>query len=122
MEEIFLSPGTKNLRPDVVTWTSRLGGYSKKKQYKRCIEIFEEMIDSGCYPDGGTTRVLYIDSVGPGNFVSTYPFTRNSVGAWAVSPGSLPNKVWPSLVETKPGQTRSICGQKVVVLISSINK
>jgi len=49
---------TKNLKPDVVTWTSRLGTYSRKKQYTRCLEIFEEMIDAGCHPDGGTAKVL----------------------------------------------------------------
>lgn len=58
MEELFMSLSYKNFRPDVVTWTSRLGAYSRMKQYTRCIEIFEEMIDSGCYPDGGTAKVL----------------------------------------------------------------
>ena len=58
MEELFLSLGTKNLVPDVVTWTSRLGAYSKKKQYRKCLEIFEEMIDAGCHPDGGAAKVL----------------------------------------------------------------
>jgi pentatricopeptide repeat protein len=24
----------------------------------RCLEIFEEMIDAGCHPDGGTAKVL----------------------------------------------------------------
>ena len=58
MEELFQSLPTKSLKPDVITWTSRLGAYSRKKLYKRCFEIFEEMIDSGCYPDGGTAKVL----------------------------------------------------------------
>lgn len=58
MEELFLLLRAKNLEPDVVTWTSRIGAYSRKKLYKRCLEIFEEMIDAGCYPDGGTAKVL----------------------------------------------------------------
>ncbi|KAL1537570.1 hypothetical protein AAHA92_30066 [Salvia divinorum] len=58
MEEVFASIAAKNLTADAVTWTSRLGAYSRKKQYVRCIKIFEEMIDSGCYPDSGTARVL----------------------------------------------------------------
>lgn len=58
MEDIFLSITKKNLKPDVVTWTSRIGAYSRKKLYLKCLEIFEEMIDSGCFPDGGTAKVL----------------------------------------------------------------
>ncbi|KVH92022.1 Pentatricopeptide repeat-containing protein, partial [Cynara cardunculus var. scolymus] len=58
MEEIFRLLPAKNLQRDVVTWTSRLGAYSRKKLYTRCLEIFEEMITHGCYPDGGTARVL----------------------------------------------------------------
>jgi pentatricopeptide repeat protein len=58
MEGIFQSLPSKNLKPDVVTWTSRLGAYSRKKLYARCLEIFEEMIDAGCHPDGGTAKVL----------------------------------------------------------------
>lgn len=58
MEELFQSLPIKKLKPDVVTWTSRLGAYSRKKLYTRCLEIFEEMIDAGCYPDGGTAKVL----------------------------------------------------------------
>uniref|UniRef100_A0A7N0UEK2 Pentatricopeptide repeat-containing protein n=1 Tax=Kalanchoe fedtschenkoi TaxID=63787 RepID=A0A7N0UEK2_KALFE len=58
MEEAFASLESKHLEPDVVTWTSRIGGYARKKQYHRCLEIFEEMIDAGCYPDGGTIKVL----------------------------------------------------------------
>ncbi|GLT55509.1 hypothetical protein SLA2020_286240 [Shorea laevis] len=54
----FQSLPTNSLKPDVVTWTSRLGAYSRKKLYKRCFEIFEEMIDAGCYPDSGTAEVL----------------------------------------------------------------
>lgn len=58
MEEIFRLLPSKKLQRDVVTWTSRLGAYSRKKQYSKCLEIFEEMITDGCYPDGGTARVL----------------------------------------------------------------
>ena len=58
MEELFQMLPSKGLKPDVVTWTSRIGAYSKKKLYVRCLEIFEEMIDAGCYPDGGTAKVL----------------------------------------------------------------
>ncbi|KAE9455560.1 hypothetical protein C3L33_12531, partial [Rhododendron williamsianum] len=58
MEELFRLLPVKKLKPNVVTWTSRLGAYSRKKQYNRCLEIFEEMIDDGCYPDGGTCKVL----------------------------------------------------------------
>uniref|UniRef100_A0A803L4Z6 Pentatricopeptide repeat-containing protein n=1 Tax=Chenopodium quinoa TaxID=63459 RepID=A0A803L4Z6_CHEQI len=58
MEQLFHSLGDKKLKPDVVTWTSRLGAYSRKKQYKMSLEIFEQMIDAGCFPDGGTAKVL----------------------------------------------------------------
>ncbi|KAL0721065.1 hypothetical protein Bca4012_035664 [Brassica carinata] len=58
VEELFEEVKERKLRPDVVTWTSRMGGYSRKKLYVRCLEIFEEMIDSGCVPDGGTAKVL----------------------------------------------------------------
>ncbi|CAA7021560.1 unnamed protein product [Microthlaspi erraticum] len=58
VEELFVELKEKNFRPDVVTWTSRIGGYSRKKLYVKCLEIFEEMIDSGCAPDGGTAKVL----------------------------------------------------------------
>lgn len=58
MEGLFQSLPAKRLKPDVVTWTSRLAAYSRKKLYRRCLEIFEEMIDAGCYPDGGTAKVL----------------------------------------------------------------
>ncbi|KAA0043186.1 pentatricopeptide repeat-containing protein [Cucumis melo var. makuwa] len=58
MEELFQLLPAKNLEPDVVTWTSRIGAYSRKKLYKRCLELFEKMIDAGCYPDGGTAKVL----------------------------------------------------------------
>lgn len=59
VEELFEEVKEKRkLRPDVVTWTSRMGGYSRKKLYVKCLEIFEEMIDSGCVPDGGTAKVL----------------------------------------------------------------
>lgn len=58
MEQLFHSLRDKDMKPDVVTWTSRLGAYSRKKQYKVCIEIFEQMIDAGCFPDGGTAKVL----------------------------------------------------------------
>lgn len=58
MEKIFRLLPVKNLQRDVVTWTSRLGAYSRKKQYTKCLQIFEEMITDGCYPDGGTARVL----------------------------------------------------------------
>ncbi|PWA55630.1 tetratricopeptide repeat (TPR)-like superfamily protein [Artemisia annua] len=58
MEEIFQTLPTKKLQKDVVTWISCLGAYSRKKQYTRCLEIFEEMIIDGCYLDGGTARVL----------------------------------------------------------------
>lgn len=58
MEDLFQLLPSKGLKPDVVTWTSRIGAYSKKKLYVRCLEIFEEMIDAGCYPDGGTAKVL----------------------------------------------------------------
>lgn len=43
---------------DVVSWTSRMGGYARKKEYGKCLEIFEEMVDAGCYPDAGTAKVL----------------------------------------------------------------
>ncbi|OMO71581.1 hypothetical protein CCACVL1_18152 [Corchorus capsularis] len=58
VEELFQLLPAKNLIPDVVTWTSRIGAYSRKKLYTRCLEIFEEMVDAGCYPDGGTAKVL----------------------------------------------------------------
>lgn len=58
VEELFDEVKERKLRPDVVTWTSRMGGYSRKKLYVKCVEIFEEMIDSGCVPDGGTAKVL----------------------------------------------------------------
>lgn len=58
MEGLFQSLPVKKLTPDVVTWTSRIGAYSRKKLYRKCLQIFEEMIDSGCYPDGGTAKVL----------------------------------------------------------------
>lgn len=58
MEQLFNSLGDRNMKPDVVTWTSRLGAYSRKKQYNVCLEVFEEMIDAGCFPDGGTAKVL----------------------------------------------------------------
>lgn len=58
MEEVFDCLKSKNLTADVVTWTSRMGAYSRKKQYMKCLEIFEEMVDAGCYPDGGTAKVL----------------------------------------------------------------
>lgn len=58
MEELFGSLEGKKLKADVVTWTSRMGAYSRKKQYMKCLEIFEEMVDAGCFPDGGTAKVL----------------------------------------------------------------
>jgi pentatricopeptide repeat protein len=41
-------------RPDPI----RIGAYARKKDYTRCLEIFEEMVDAGCYPDAGTAKVL----------------------------------------------------------------
>ncbi|KAK6931926.1 Pentatricopeptide repeat [Dillenia turbinata] len=58
MKELSGSLSTKNLEPDVVMWTLKLRAYSKKKQYKKCLKIFEEMIDVGCYLDGGTAKAL----------------------------------------------------------------
>uniref|UniRef100_A0ACD5V6I7 Uncharacterized protein n=1 Tax=Avena sativa TaxID=4498 RepID=A0ACD5V6I7_AVESA len=59
MEAAFASmQGKRGLAADVVTWTSRMGAYARKKEYRRCLEIFEEMVDAGCYPDGGTAKVL----------------------------------------------------------------
>ncbi|KAM1138273.1 hypothetical protein FF1_036112 [Malus domestica] len=58
MEELFQSLPLKNLKSDVVTWTSRLGAYPRKKLNTRCLEIFEEMIGAGCYPDVETAKVL----------------------------------------------------------------
>ena len=58
MEEVFHSLGSKNMKPDGVTWTSRLGAYSKKREYKVCLEIFGQMIEAGCFPDGGAAKVL----------------------------------------------------------------
>ncbi|XP_062183494.1 pentatricopeptide repeat-containing protein At2g35130-like [Phragmites australis] len=37
----------RGLAADVVTWTSRIGAYAWKKEYGRCLEIFEEMVDAG---------------------------------------------------------------------------
>ncbi|XP_010540669.1 PREDICTED: pentatricopeptide repeat-containing protein At2g35130 isoform X2 [Tarenaya hassleriana] len=59
MEGLFREvKGKTNMEPDVVTWTSRIGAYSRKRLYAKCLEIFEEMIDSGCVPDEGTAKVL----------------------------------------------------------------
>lgn len=58
MEEAFDSLDGEGLKADVVSWTSRMGAYSRKKMYMKCLEIFEEMVDAGCYPDGGTAKVL----------------------------------------------------------------
>ncbi|VAI56409.1 unnamed protein product [Triticum turgidum subsp. durum] len=58
MEAAFASLGRRGLAADVVTWTSRMGAYARKKEYRRCLEIFEEMVDAGCYPDAGTAKVL----------------------------------------------------------------
>lgn len=58
VEELFELLPSKHLKPNVVTWTCRIGAYSRKKLYIRCLEIFEEMIDVGCLPDGGTAKVL----------------------------------------------------------------
>ena len=59
MEAAFAAiEGKRGLTADVVTWTSRMGAYARKKEYRRCLEIFEEMVDAGCYPDAGTAKVL----------------------------------------------------------------
>lgn len=58
MEAVFASLAARGLAADVVTWTSRMGAYARKKEYRRCLEIFEEMVDAGCYPDAGTAKVL----------------------------------------------------------------
>lgn len=58
MEELFHSLCAGNMKPNVVTWTSRMGAYARKKLYRTCLEIFEQMIDAGCFPDGGTAKVL----------------------------------------------------------------
>jgi len=58
MEAAFRSLAARGLAADVVTWTSRIGAYARKKEYGRCLEIFEEMVDARCYPDAGTAKVL----------------------------------------------------------------
>ncbi|KAJ1278065.1 hypothetical protein BS78_04G051600 [Paspalum vaginatum] len=58
MEAAFGAVAARGLAADVVTWTSRIGAYARKKEYARCLEIFEEMVDAGCYPDAGTAKVL----------------------------------------------------------------
>jgi myo-inositol-1(or 4)-monophosphatase len=59
MEAAFAAmQGKRGIAADVVTWTSRMGAYARKKEYRRCLEIFEEMVDAGCYPDAGTAKVL----------------------------------------------------------------
>jgi myo-inositol-1(or 4)-monophosphatase len=58
MEAAFRALAARGLAADVVTWTSRIGAYARKKEYGRCLEIFEEMVDAGCYPDAGTAKVL----------------------------------------------------------------
>ncbi|KAM0880645.1 hypothetical protein ACQ4PT_033436 [Festuca glaucescens] len=59
MEAAFAAmKGKRGIAADVVTWTSRMGAYARKKEYRRCLEIFEEMVDAGCYPDAGTAKVL----------------------------------------------------------------
>ncbi|CAD6251744.1 unnamed protein product [Miscanthus lutarioriparius] len=58
MEAAFRVLEARGLAADVVTWTSRIGAYARKKEYGRCLEIFEEMVDAGCYPDAGTAKVL----------------------------------------------------------------
>jgi pentatricopeptide repeat protein len=58
MEAAFSAAAARGLAADVVTWTSRIGAYARKKDYARCLEIFEEMVDAGCYPDAGTAKVL----------------------------------------------------------------
>lgn len=58
MESAFADVAARGLAADVVTWTSRIGAYARKKEYGRCLEIFEEMVDAGCYPDAGTAKVL----------------------------------------------------------------
>ncbi|RLM79748.1 pentatricopeptide repeat-containing protein [Panicum miliaceum] len=58
MEAAFGAVAARGLAADVVTWTSRIGAYARKKEYGRCLEIFEEMVDAGCYPDAGTAKVL----------------------------------------------------------------
>ncbi|WVZ77736.1 hypothetical protein U9M48_025563 [Paspalum notatum var. saurae] len=58
MEAAFHAVAARGLAADVVTWTSRIGAYARKKEYARCLEIFEEMVDAGCYPDAGTAKVL----------------------------------------------------------------
>ncbi|GJM90312.1 hypothetical protein PR202_ga06579 [Eleusine coracana subsp. coracana] len=58
MEAAFRAVAARGLAADVVTWTSRIGAYARKKDYARCLEIFEEMVDAGCYPDAGTAKVL----------------------------------------------------------------
>ena len=58
MEAAFGAAAARGLAADVVTWTSRISAYARKKEYGRCLEIFEEMVDAGCYPDAGTAKVL----------------------------------------------------------------
>jgi myo-inositol-1(or 4)-monophosphatase len=58
MEAAFGAAAARGLAADVVTWTSRIGAYARKKEYGRCLEVFEEMVDAGCYPDAGTAKVL----------------------------------------------------------------
>jgi len=58
MEAAFGAVAARGLAADVVTWTSRIGAYARKKEYGRCLEILEEMVDAGCYPDAGTAKVL----------------------------------------------------------------
>ena len=57
MEAAFRALEARGLAADVVTWTSRIGAYARKKEYGRCLEIFEEMVDARCYPDAGTAKV-----------------------------------------------------------------
>ncbi|PWZ21937.1 Pentatricopeptide repeat-containing protein [Zea mays] len=58
MEAAFRSLAARGLAADVVTWTSRIGAYARKKEYGQCLRVFEEMVDAGCYPDAGTAKVL----------------------------------------------------------------
>uniref|UniRef100_M8BUQ1 inositol-phosphate phosphatase n=1 Tax=Aegilops tauschii TaxID=37682 RepID=M8BUQ1_AEGTA len=58
MEAAVASLEGRGLAADVVTWTSRMGAYSRKQEYRRCLEIFAEMVDAGCYPDAGTATAL----------------------------------------------------------------
>ncbi|XP_024523852.1 uncharacterized protein LOC9641190 [Selaginella moellendorffii] len=58
-EELFQGLARLKLVPDATTWTALMGGYAKKKLYRKCTSILKKMLESGCRADAVTARVLF---------------------------------------------------------------